>query len=114
MTELNNTANPWLVPITLGASGLAGFVAGKLFGNRPFSAGRALKIIRHDFSREGTITGSWIDHRQTPFQRYAVKTSAYQGGLTRLEDGEPVNYEFKVDAYTGSLLELKRLGNNEE
>lgn len=112
MNDSNNTVNPWLFPVTLGASGAIGFLAGKLFGKRPFSANRALKIIRNDFSREGTITGSWIDHRQIPFQRYAVKTSAYQGGLTRLEDGNPVNYEFKVDAYTGSLLELKRLEND--
>ena len=111
MNDSNNTLNPWLVPVTLGASGIAGLLAGKLFGKRPYPANRALKQIRRDFAKEGTITGSWIDHRQTPFQRFAVKTSAYQGGLTRLEDGEPVNYEFKVDAFTGSLLELKRLEN---
>ncbi|QZN92520.1 PepSY domain-containing protein [Limosilactobacillus panis] len=112
MNDSNNTLNPWLIPVTLGASGVAGFVAGKLFGKRPISANRALKLIRHDFAREGTITGSWIDHRRVPFQRYAVKTSAYRGGLTRLEDNEPVNYEFRVDAYTGSLLELKRLADD--
>lgn len=112
MNDSNNTVNPWLVPITLGASGIVGFITGKLFGKRPFPANRALKLIRHDFSREGTITGSWIDQRQIPFQRYAVKTRAYQGGITRLEDGKPVNYEFKVDAYTGSLLEMKRLAND--
>ena len=111
MNDSNNTLNPWLVPVTLGASGIAGFLAGKLFGKRPYPANRALKQIRHDFASEGTITGSWIDHQQAPFQRFAVKTSAYRGGLTRLEDGEPVNYEFKVDTFTGSLLELERLEN---
>ncbi|MDO4903599.1 MAG: PepSY domain-containing protein [Limosilactobacillus sp.] len=112
MSDSNNTINPWVLPITLGASGLAGFWAGKLIGKRPFSAGRALKMIREKFSKEGTITGSWIDHHAVPFQRYAIKSSAYQGGLTRLEDGKPVNYEFKVDAYTGTLLEMERLDND--
>lgn len=66
-------------------------------------------MVRNDFAREGQITGSWIDHHAVPFQRFAVKTNAYQGGLTRREDDELVNYEFKADAYTGSLLELKRI-----
>ncbi|HJA27614.1 MAG TPA: hypothetical protein H9720_04705 [Candidatus Limosilactobacillus intestinigallinarum] len=109
MNDSNSTANPWIVPITLGASGLAGFIAGKLFGNRPMSARRILRMVRNDFAREGQITGSWIDHHAVPFQRFAVKTNAYQGGLTRREDDELVNYEFKADAYTGSLLELKRI-----
>lgn len=109
MSESNNTANPWIVPITLGASGLAGFIAGKIFGSRQMSANRILRIVRNDFKREGQITGSWIDHQAAPFQRFAVKTSAYQGGLTRKEDDKLVNYEFKADAYTGSLLELKRI-----
>lgn len=109
MNDSNNTANPWIVPITLGASGLAGFIAGKLFGNRQMSAKRILKLVRNDFKREGPITGSWIDQHAVPFQRFAVKTNAYQGGLTRREDNQLVNYEFKADAYTGSLLELKRI-----
>lgn len=109
MNDSNNTANPWIVPITLGASGLAGFIAGKLFGNRPMSARRILRMVRNDFACEGQIAGSWIDHRPVPFQRFAVKTNAYQGGLTRREDDELVNYGFKADAYTGSLLELKRI-----
>lgn len=109
MNDSNNTANPWIVPITLGASGLAGFIAGKLFGNRQMSAKRILKLVRNDFKREGSITGSWIDQHAFPFQRFAVKTNAYQGGLTRREDDQLVNYEFKADAYTGSLLELKRI-----
>lgn len=109
MNDSNSTANPWIVPVTLGASGLAGFICGKFFGNRPMSARRILRMARNDFAREGQITGSWIDHHSVPFQRFAVKTSAYQGGLTRREDDELVNYEFKADAYTGSLLELKRI-----
>lgn len=109
MNDSNNPANPWIVPITLGASGLIGFIAGKLFGNRQMSANRILKMIRNDFKREGQVTGSWIDQHPVPFQRFAVKTNAYLGGLTRREDNQLVNYEFRADAYTGSLLELKRI-----
>lgn len=30
MNANNNSLNPWLIPVTLGASGIAGFIAGKL------------------------------------------------------------------------------------
>lgn len=112
MNASNNSLNPWLIPVTLGASGLAGFIAGKLFGKRQISPDRILKLVKNDFASEGSVTGSWISDQAVPFQRFAVKTSAYQGGISRLEDGEKVDYEFVADAYTGSLLELSRIENN--
>ena len=112
MNANNNSLSPWLIPVTLGASGIAGFIAGKLFGNRQISADRILKLVKNDFASEGSLTGSWINDKAIPFQRFAVKTHAYEGGVSRLEDGEEVDYEFIADAYTGSLLELKRIENN--
>ncbi len=106
MNANNNSLNPWLIPVTLGASGIAGFIAGKL------SANRILKLVKNDFASEGSLTGSWINDKAVPFQRFAVKTQAYEGGVSRLEDGDEVDYEFVADAYTGSLLELKRIENN--
>ena len=111
MNESSNSLNPWLIPVTLGASGALGFLAGKLFGKRPVSTDRILKLVKNDFATEGTITGSWINDHAVPFQRFAVKTDAYHGGISRLEDGQPVDYQFIADAYTGSLLELKRIEN---
>lgn len=112
MNTNNNSLNPWIIPVTLGASGIVGFIVGKLFGNRQVSADRILKLVKNDFASEGPLTGSWINDKAIPFQRFAVKTSAYQGGISRLEDGQQVDYEFIADAYTGSLLELKRIENN--
>jgi predicted small secreted protein len=109
MNASNNSLNPWLIPVTLGASGIAGFIAGKLFGNRQISANRILKLVKDDFASEGDVCGSWISDEVVPFQRFAVKTAAYQGGITRLEDNQKVDYTFVADAYTGSLLELKRV-----
>ncbi len=76
------------------------------------SANRILKLVKNDFASEGSLTGSWINDKAVPFQRFAVKTQAYEGGVSRLEDGDEVDYEFVADAYTGSLLELKRIENN--
>ena len=61
MNANNNSLNPWLIPVTLGASGIAGFIAGKLFGNRQISADRILKLVKNDFASEGSLTGSWIN-----------------------------------------------------
>lgn len=47
-----------MIPLTLGASGIAGFFAGKLVGNRRRSANTILKMITNDFKREGTVEGS--------------------------------------------------------
>lgn len=109
MNDSNNSFNPWLLPLTLGTSGILGFLAGKLFGQRTITADQILKVIRDDFKREGQVTGSWINQKKIPYQRFAVRTDAYEGGITRLEDNVPVDYQFIADAKTGSLLSLKRI-----
>lgn len=104
----NSLISPWKVSATLGLSSIAGFVLGQLIGNRKQSANRILKMIRDDFKKEGPVIGSWIDSQAEPYQRYAVEADVYHGGVTRLEDSIPVNYQFVADARTGSLIELKR------
>lgn len=108
MENSNSAMASWLIPLTLGASGVAGFVAGKIFGNRKLNANTILNLVASDFKKEGPIAGSWIIHQAKPFQRFASKTMAYQGGITRQEDGQLVTYQFLADAYTGSILEMKR------
>ena len=108
MQNSNPVANPWLIPLTLGVSGLAGFIAGKLVGDRKLSATAILRLVTSAFKKEGPITGSWIDHQAHPYQRFAVRTQAYRGAVTRQEDGEAVTYRFLADAYTGSILAVKR------
>lgn len=58
MNDSNGSLSPWMIPLTLGASGIAGFFAGKLVGNRRRSANTILKMITNDFKREGTVEGS--------------------------------------------------------
>ena len=98
MNDSNGSLSPWMIPLTLGASGIAGFFAGKLVGN-------------NDFKREGTIEGSWIDHQPIPYRQFAVRTLVYRGGIRRFEDDQLVSYEFLADASTGTLLKLKRIDN---
>lgn len=112
MNDSNTALNPWLVSATLGVSGITGFFIGKLLGNRKLSANKILRNIRRDFRSEGPITGSWIENFTKPYQRFAFKTDTYQGGISRLEDGHVVNYNFLADAHTGTLLQLEREDEN--
>ena len=111
MASSNSSLNPWVIHVTIGLSGAAGFLAGKLFGDRKLSANAILRLVINDFKKEGPITGSWIDYQARPFQRFAVRTQAYQGGITRQEDDRLTTYRFLADAYTGSILEMKRVPN---
>ena len=109
MDNLNGSLNPWMIPLTLGGAALAGFVTGKMFGDRRRGAKTILKLVTNDFKKEGPLAGSWIDYQPIPLQRFAYKTTSYRGGLRRQEDDQLVNYEFLADAYTGSIIELKRM-----
>lgn len=111
MNDSNGSLSPWMIPLTLGASGIAGFFAGKLVGNRRRSANTILKMITNDFKREGTVEGSWIDHQPIPYRQFAVRTLVYRGCSRRFEDDQLVSYEFLADASTGTLLKLKRIDN---
>lgn len=112
MNDSNTALNPWLVSATLGVSGVAGFLVGKLLGNRKMSANKILRNIRSDFRTEGPVTGSWIESFSKPYQRFAFKTDTYRGGISRIEDGKVVNYNFLADAHTGTLLQLERDDKN--
>lgn len=111
MNNSKSLYNPWIISATLGASSVAGFLLGKLLGQRKLSANEILSTTVRDFKKEGTVEGSWIDHHARPFQRFASKTLVYRGGVQRREDDQLVNYIFLADAYTGSILQIKRLEN---
>lgn len=62
MNDSNGSLSPWMIPLTLGASGIAGFFAGKLVGNRRRSANTILKMITN-FTEIGNINGGVDGHR---------------------------------------------------
>lgn len=109
MNNSKSLSNPWMIPVTLGVSSVAGFLLGKLLGQRKLSADQILNMVVAGFKNEGTVEGSWIDHQVHPFQRFAFKTEVYRGGIQRREDDQLVNYMFLADAYTGSIIHIKRV-----
>lgn len=111
MNNSKTISNPWMIPVTLGVSSVAGFLLGKLLGQRKLSAEQILNMVVTDFKNEGPVAGSWIDHHVQPFQRFAFKTDVYRGGIQRQEDDQLVSYMFLADAYTGSVIQIKRVQN---
>lgn len=52
MDNLNGSLNPWMIPLTLGGAALAGFVTGKMFGDRRRGAKTILKLVTNDFKKK--------------------------------------------------------------
>ncbi len=76
--------------------------------NRELTADDVLDQIKRAFQKEGSIEGSWINFEKQPIRKFAVHSSAYSGGITRIEDGSLVMYEFLADTKTGTVLDIVR------
>ncbi|HIX71129.1 MULTISPECIES: hypothetical protein [Enterococcus] len=91
--------------------GLVGGVASTLWVKKRqrLSADAVLNTVKGAFLKEGPIEGSWINFEKQPLRKFAVHSEGYTGGITRLEDGKLVSYEFLADAKTGTVLDIQRL-----
>jgi predicted small secreted protein len=95
--------------LILGAG--VGFIGGYLVKDTVtsrtyISAERVLLQVKKSFKREGTIDGSWIHMKTEDYQKHAIKTKVYRGGISRSQNGQLQQFEFIADAYTGSVLDV--------
>ncbi|WP_053218864.1 PepSY domain-containing protein [Virgibacillus senegalensis] len=67
---------------------------------------KALKSAKEAFKQQGPISGSWIYMKPEEMEKNGLTYTVYRGGITRTIDGESTQYEFKVDAETGSILDV--------
>lgn len=72
-------------------------------------ADAVLENVKAAFLIEGPIEGSWIEFEKKPLRKFAIHSKTYSGGITRLEDGARIQYEFLADAYTGTVIDVKRI-----
>lgn len=72
------------------------------------TADSVLDKVKAAFQKEGPIEGSWINFEKQPIRKFAVHSEAYSGGITRIEDGTLVMYEFLADTQTGTVLDIQR------
>ncbi|HIX43763.1 peptidase M4 [Kurthia sp. 3B1D] len=68
-----------------------------------------LEDIKNQFKQEGPIDGSWIYMQPETFKKENISIPVYKGGISRVEDGEQVNFEFAADAKSGAIVDLVRV-----
>lgn len=88
------------------ATGIATTIWAK--NKQGLSADAVLDKIKRAFLKEGPIEGSWISFEKQPIRKFAIHSEAYSGGITRMEDGLLVMYEFLADTKTGTVLDVHR------
>lgn len=90
------------------AAGLIGgyCLAQKAESNILISGEKVLADVKSAFKKEGRIDGSWLQMKPENYQKYAIKTKVYRGGITRRVNGEHQQFEFIADAYSGSVLDI--------
>ncbi|GAB2478918.1 hypothetical protein GCM10008929_00920 [Alkalibacterium psychrotolerans] len=98
----------------LGGSLLLSFLLGAaafsfVSSRKSLKADDLLKKVKKEFLKEGPIDGSWIELTKVPWKKYAYETDVYYGGVSRYEENKLIQYEYIVDAYTGSLIDLYKV-----
>lgn len=97
---------------------IVGFVLSFLIGfftfflvdqKTPVNADKILAQVKEQFKEEGPIEGSWIEMTKVPWKKYSYETKVYYGGISRLEEGQVVQYEFVADAYSGTLMDIYKV-----
>lgn len=89
------------------AGAISGYFISKTVNEQvPISAEKVLANVKQAFKKEGSIDGSWLQMKPEEYQKYAIKTKIYRGGITRTRNGEREQFEFIADAFTGSVLDI--------
>ncbi|MEN0588659.1 hypothetical protein [Kurthia gibsonii] len=68
-----------------------------------------LEEIKQEFKKQGPIDGSWIFMQPETFYKEDIPISVYKGGISRIENGESVNFEFAADSKSGVIVDLVRV-----
>lgn len=68
-----------------------------------------LEEIKDEFKKQGPIDGSWIFMQPETFYKENISIPVYKGGISRVEDGESVNFEFAADSKSGTIVDLVRV-----
>ncbi|WP_462411279.1 PepSY domain-containing protein [Neobacillus sp. Marseille-QA0830] len=102
----------WKSSFILGAViGVIGGYAAKEFISKKtkVSPEKVLEYVKKQFKESGPISGSWIHMEAVPYEKHQFHYEVYKGGISKNDNGTNEQYEFIADAYTGTLLDIRRL-----
>src|SRR4051812_20449313 len=68
---------------------------------------QVLESVKNQFSKNGTIIGSWIHMELEIFKKQQIQYRIYKGGISKNNDGKMEQYEFIADTSTGTILDIR-------
>ncbi|RLQ97893.1 hypothetical protein [Falsibacillus albus] len=88
----------------------AGYImSGTVQKRTPVSAESVLSKVKKAFKEDGAIDGSWIQMKPETFEKHALKTQIYRGGISRHRNGKLQQFEFIADVHSGTILDINLL-----
>ncbi|OLO40473.1 hypothetical protein BTR23_06825 [Alkalihalophilus pseudofirmus] len=93
--------------VGIGVGLVAGLLLSSKLGKELISPERALKQVKDKLSHSFNVTGSWIHMVPESWNKNQLEYTVYRGGLTTsTENDEHLQYDFIVDAKTGTILDV--------
>lgn len=92
---------------TLGIGVAIGYFVKAKISEMPIQPEQALKLAKEKFKEEGAVSGSWIYMKSEDLSLHGLNYRVYRGGITRTINDTNQQFEFYVDAYTGSIISTK-------
>ncbi|MDE5415863.1 PepSY domain-containing protein [Alkalihalobacterium chitinilyticum] len=93
----------------IGVGLVAGLLLRSKIGQDLIAPERALKQVKNKLSHSFNVTGSWIHMIPETWNKNQLEYTVYRGGLTAsTENDENLQYDFIVDAKTGTILDVNQ------
>jgi predicted small secreted protein len=93
----------FLIGISVGFAGA--YILKTSLDKKMISSEKALALAKNAFKQSGPIVGSWIQTNPEKYKKNNLVYDVYKGGISR----ETEQWEFIIDAYTGTILETRKL-----
>ncbi|MCZ0703249.1 putative small secreted protein [Natronobacillus azotifigens] len=90
-----------------GIGAVIGYSVKAQLDNLPIRPEEALKQVKNAFRERGPVSGSWIYMKPEELTYNELDYTVYRGGITRTIDNVNTQYEFFIDAYTGSVIAVE-------
>ncbi|MDN4072558.1 MULTISPECIES: PepSY domain-containing protein [Fictibacillus] len=104
-------ASKWIL------AGVAGFAAGYSAAKRTpqnLTPEKALNIVKSRTKDEFMVTGSWIGVHTEEVKRFGLPYTVYKGGLSSTLNSTLTQFDFMIDAKTGTILDISKHGEKAE
>jgi predicted small secreted protein len=93
----------FLIGVGVGFAGA--YILKEALNKQMISSEKALTLAKNAFKQSGPISGSWIQTNPEKYKKNDLVYDVYKGGISR----EKEQYEFIIDAYSGTILETRKL-----